>query len=238
MIEEFKSDLEGSFRYHASRAFRQVWMPNRSENLDAASFFTSNPDTLLYTLFNGRAKVSSDSLPQMGGGQFPIQWRADEGELRFLSGFIHSVRPGKMLETGIADGASSRIILDAMEENGAGLLWSTDISGDAGDLAVLSRGVARWRPRILSPRGRAKQFRQILKEVSPLDVFLHDSDHRYSWQSLEYREGWDALKPGGYLLSDDICSSYAFIDFCSERKLKPDVLIGQRKLFGVVQKTG
>jgi predicted O-methyltransferase YrrM len=69
-----------------------------------------------------------------------------------------------------------------------------------------------------------------------IDMFFHDSDHSYRNQEHEYSVFYERLRPGGFLVSDDIDASYAFLDFCRRHSVRPGVLIAQRKLLGVVRK--
>ena len=238
MLEEFKADLTGEIRYHARVVLRYIWVPNRSENIDPASFASVHPGELLRDMFNGSRAEIRDHMPDLDASKFPVQWQVDSPTKFFLDGFIRSASPSVVFETGVADGVSTRVILEALDENGHGLLDSVDISEDAGELAKKSRAAGRWRLRVLARGHRAGEFKAFLRDANPLDVFLHDSDHRYYWQLFEYREAWKVLRPGGWLLSDDIDASYAFIDFCRSIGIQPRVLVNPRKLFGILQKPG
>ena len=51
---------------------------------------------------------------------------------------------------------------------------------------------------------------------------------------------WDALKPGGYFISDDIGDNLAFRDFCSQIKKEPVIIQStsqtSRKYIGILVK--
>ena len=53
---------------------------------------------------------------------------------------------------------------------------------------------------------------------------------------FEYRTALDFRKSGGLLLSDDVDSSYAFLDFCKKTLNKPIFISDNRKVFGVLVK--
>jgi len=236
MIEELRARLSGALQGSARVALRSVWIPARSEYLSFAVEATVDPSRLLKEMVGPGAADVPEDLPDLKAQRFSVLWQIDAATQRFLRGFVRSVRPQRFFETGVADGASTRIILDALEENGEGRLWSADISPEAGNLARQSRAVHRWEFIVLPARGRASAFREALRPLRPLDAFLHDSDHRYPWQAFEYRVAWSTLAPGGWLLSDDIDASYAFLDFARRQGLRPWVLVGPRKLFGVLRK--
>lgn len=236
MIEELRSRLSGSLQGLAKIVLRTVWTPPRSEYLDLAVEATADPAPLLKGMLGSGAADVPTELPELKAERFPTSWPIDPAAQRFLWTFTRSVRPKRVFETGVADGASTRIILDALEENGEGRLWSVDVLPDAGDLARRSAAVNRWQFVVLPARGRAAALRGTVRSAGPLDVFLHDSDHSYPWQAFEYREAWSAIVPGGWLLSDDIDASYAFSDFARRHGMRPWVLVGPRKLFGALRK--
>ena len=59
---------------------------------------------------------------------------------------------------------------------------------------------------------------KILNDVAPVSMFIHDSLHTYDHMMAEFRLGYDALEPGGFLISDDIGYNSAWQDFCRSRK--------------------
>jgi predicted O-methyltransferase YrrM len=236
LIEEIRARLSGSLQGLARVGLRSIWVPTRSDYVEGALEATDDPARLLTQILGPTASPPPEELPDLRSSHFSELWPIDPGARQFLRGFVRSVRPKRVFETGVADGASTRIILDALERNGDGRLWSLDVVPDAGVLARQSPGVHRWQFVVLPARGRAASFRRALGSVRPLDVFLHDSDHSYPWQSFEYREAWSTLAPGGWMLSDDIDGSYAFLDFAQAHRLRPWVLMGSRKLFGVLRK--
>jgi predicted O-methyltransferase YrrM len=238
LIEELRARLSGALQGPARIVLRSVWTPARHEYLRFAVESSTDPVRLLKAMIGPGAVEPPTELPELPAERFSALWPIDPATQRFLWGWVRSVRPKRFFETGVADGASTRIILDAMEENGDGQLWSVDVVPEAGDLARRSPAVRRWQFAVLPARGRAAAFRRTIRPLRPLDAFLHDSDHSYPWQSFEYREAWSDLAPGGWLLSDDIDASYAFLDFARRHGLRPWVLVGPRKLFGVLRKPG
>jgi predicted O-methyltransferase YrrM len=162
-------------------------------------------------------------------------WMVEDLHARLLYRLVRRIRPERMVETGVHHGLSTRAILAAMRRNETGRLVSTEISADVGDLVEPElRG--RWDLRVIRPN--ASELRNVLEGLGPLDIFLHDSRHTYLWQRLEYRLGWAALRPGGFLLSDDVDSSFAFLDACREWRAPPVVLVGRSKVFGMLRKPG
>jgi predicted O-methyltransferase YrrM len=150
----------------------------------------------------------------------------------FLFAAIRHTRPSIVLETGVADGLSTAIMLRAMEANGAGELHSVEISETVGLFVSDAR---RWHLHVVDA-DRPDACGQVVKQLPMLDMFLHDGNHGYAYQSLEYRSSWPRLRPGGLLMSDDIDWSYAFLDFIREHHLAPAMFVDNRHVFGVLKK--
>jgi predicted O-methyltransferase YrrM len=161
------------------------------------------------------------------------EWYAIERETSFLLYVVcRLLAPGRVLETGVANGHSSFFFLQAMIKNGGGRLHSVDISANAGQLLTEDEK-ENWSLYVLTAPQR-RSFASIVDAVSPVDIFFHDSDHTYGWQKFEYRVAQKSLNPQGIFLSDDVDHSLAFLEFCQARARKPILLIDTRKVFGLV----
>jgi len=237
-LEDLKTRWASAARRPARVLLRSLWSPAQSEYLNVARLHTTDPDELLRALLGASAVVEPALLPEAPAREYAEVWQVDRAVRQFLWGLVRSTRPERALETGIADGASTRVILDAMEKNGRGTLFGVDIEENVGRLARASAGAARWHLTVLPARGRAEATRRVFRQSAPLDLFLHDSDHSYPWQRFEYGEAWKVLAPGGWLLSDDTNASYALLDFARSVRQPLWILSHPRKLFGVVRKGG
>jgi predicted O-methyltransferase YrrM len=135
--------------------------------------------------------------------------------------------PRVVVETGVAAGISSAMILLAVEPFG-GRLFSIDIKGKAGWLIP-----NELRPGWTFLTGPSEKILPpLLAERAPIDLFFHDSDHSYENMMFEFHEAWKALRAGGLLVSHDISANGAFRDFAAEIGLKRLELID----IGVVKK--
>lgn len=135
-------------------------------------------------------------------------------------------KPEVVVETGCATGWDSAMILLALEFNQKGHLYSIDLPAKAGQAgmnwtlpAELSTGFlvpdflrSRWTLTLGDVRDH---LLPLLKKEKAIDVFFHDSDHSYTHMMWEYTCAWPHLKPGGFLLSDDVNFNTAFGDFAS-----------------------
>ncbi len=150
---------------------------------------------------------------------------------------VRLLKPDVVVETGVQGGISSAYILQALHENGRGMLYSIDLP-DAEILKVIPpekrRGLeSGWLvPENLRTRwhlilGDAREkLPSLLQELGQIDIFIHDSEHSYHHMLWEYRIAWRYLRSGGILLSDDTNLNDAFYDFAKERRVKPVRLIG------------
>jgi predicted O-methyltransferase YrrM len=104
------------------------------------------------------------------------------GELTVLYLVTRVVKPKVAVETGVARGLSSSILLKALEENGQGFLHSIDLSPNAGDL-IPENLKSRWKLYVGSSRDRLPK---VLSKLDKIDLFLHDSEHTYSNMTFEF----------------------------------------------------
>ncbi len=151
--------------------------------------------------------------------------------------FARAVRPSVLVETGVELGVSSAYFLQALADNGVGELWSIDLpfvgaghtnadgrfdaahvnsTGDVGR-AVPDRLRSRWHLSL----GDARELLPALSPPAPWDLFFHDSEHTRAHMLWEFETAWPRMRPGGYLLSDDIPENDAFSTFANSVGRRP-----------------
>ena len=102
------------------------------------------------------------------------------GLVRAIWCLTHNLQPAKVVETGVARGLKSRFILEAMECNGTGHLWSIDLPPTNPELQrqVGAAVEDRLRDRWSYIRGSSRRHLPgLLHELGQIDLFLHDSLH-------------------------------------------------------------
>jgi predicted O-methyltransferase YrrM len=171
------------------------------------------------------------------GSAWRKDWRMELDHAAVLYALVRIRKPSVVVETGIADGLSSRVLLTALAANGSGRLVSLDVRPGTGGLVPPELRVA-WRPVIVDPRRSIEGLTELLRSEAPIDLFLHDSRHTYGHMLREYRAAWPCLRPGGLLLSDDADSTFAFLDFAKAQRLPVIAYVGSRKVFGLLPKPG
>ena len=157
---------------------------------------------------------------------------------------VRHLRPEKIIETGVARGVTSRIILEAMALNGSGHLWSVDLPNPMRPethhetaMAVPSDCRERWTYVQGSSR---RQLPPLVTRLEKVDMFVHDSLHTARNMLFEMRTVWPAVTPGGLVLVDDV-DNQAFRGFVSESGDPPSVVMRSGDgpwMFGAVRKDG
>jgi predicted O-methyltransferase YrrM len=169
----------------------------------------------------------SDLIPPVAGVDVGISHRVTLG--RWLYAAVRATRPKVVVETGVASGTSSWLILNALEKNGAGRLYSIDLPdhdptrpynvGGAG-------GTGRAVPESLRRRwklilGDSKQALPVLiADVGRVGLFFHDSEHTYDAMKREFEAVLPHLESGGLIVSDDVQKNAAFSDVASAHGLR------------------
>jgi predicted O-methyltransferase YrrM len=110
----------------------------------------------------------------------------DLGEkLAFLSySLVRIVKPKLVIETGVAAGISSTLILSSLARNNYGTLRSFDITNKVGEL-IPSELRKLWTLKVLNGLSVKDKLRKEIAEVKDDFIFLHDSDHALKWQEFE-----------------------------------------------------
>lgn len=148
-----------------------------------------------------------------------------------LYSLIRKSRPKIVVETGIARGHSSLAILGALDANGSGKLISLDPDPEAGSL-VPARFWGRWERPSFPGRIAKSTFKIIMSENAPIDLFLHDSNHRYGWMIFELTLARQYLRYNGILMADDVQQNRAFFD-ATIGATRSSLLVDDRKMCGV-----
>jgi predicted O-methyltransferase YrrM len=185
--------------------------------------------------------VTSLWTPQRDPAEPRELWAARKELIKLIGGLVSLMRPNVVVETGVALGFTTATILAAMRKNEQGHLYSVDLPAvQYGHQRETGSAVpAEFRDRWTLLLGRSqKLLPPLLREVEPVDLFLHDANHAYSAQLREYRAAWPQLRPGGVLVSDDV-GNPAFIEFATEVGVRPYLVPGSRSdsVIGLVRKS-
>lgn len=175
----------------------------------------------------------------------------DRGFVRAVWRLVCGMRPVHVVETGVGHGMTSRFVLEAMERNQAGRLWSIDrLPLDPAVQARIGAAVGTPRPfrwKLITGTSR-QRLPGLLASLGEIDIFIHDSLHTEKNVCFELESAWDAVKPGGVMVVDDIDSNWGFHTFtksrsdlqtivCEAEPIRPDLRrLNGKGLFGLILK--
>jgi Methyltransferase domain len=173
----------------------------------------------------------------VGRGAFGGWGDADPAFARAVWCIARHTSPAVIVETGVARGLTSRFLLEALERNGHGALWSIDLPPPLDRELHKQIGVAvprECRHRWTYVRGSSRRrLAELLGRVGTVDMFVHDSRHTTRNVRFELDHVCGSMQPGGVFAIDDIDLNDGFRSFrssyparhalvCRAEPLKPD----------------
>jgi hypothetical protein len=154
-----------------------------------------------------------------GFGRDTYAWYADGDSSLCRAAWcvVLHTRPEVVIETGVAHGVTSRIILEALAQNDFGHLWSIDLPFPFDHRLHEETGIVvtdSCRPRWSYLEGASKQrLPQLTAAVGHAELFIHDSLHTAENTLFEMEQADSVMAPGGVMLVDDINSHTGFATF-------------------------
>jgi hypothetical protein len=155
------------------------------------------------------------------------------------------LQPASIVETGVGRGLTTRVLLEALERNGGGRLWSIDLPpllerrfAEQTGAAVPERLRERW---TLLHGSSRRRLAGLLADLGQVDLFLHDSMHTTRNLRFELDHVWPALAPLGAALIDDVEKNVATGEFLQAHPETPSVIFPSddgQVLMGCVVKPG
>lgn len=177
------------------------------------------------------AQRAFDACPVRMGGP---------GNLDLLYHLTEHWKAEKVIETGVAYGWSSLALLLSLQHRNGAKLVSTDMPyAGAGNesfvgCVVPERLRAQWTLLANSDRNALPQALEL--QAGVIDVCHYDSDKSYGGRMWAYPLLWQALRPGGLFISDDIADNLAFREFAAGLKLTPLIAETDGKYVGLLVK--
>jgi hypothetical protein len=140
---------------------------------------------------------------------------------------VRAMKPGVIVETGVASGVSSAHILRALEANDQGVLFSIDLP-NVQEGSILPEGRTpgwivpeglrgRWQLQLGDSR---ELLPALLGTLDRVDLFMHDSDHAYESMCFELAQAIPRVVGGGLLMSDDTHLHSAWDEACAQHGLR------------------
>src|SRR5262249_13671972 len=129
-------------------------------------------------------------------------------------------QPAVVLETGVARGVTSRIVLEALARNDQGHLWSIDLPHPFEKGLHVQTGAAvpvAYRERWSYIEGSSRRrLPSLLRSLGRVDLFIHDSLHTARNTRFEMKSTLSVMKPGGIMIIDDISTHQGFAEFARD----------------------
>jgi Methyltransferase domain len=155
----------------------------------------------------------------LGTGRHTYGWYSD-ADVELCSAIwcaaLH-LKPSVVVETGVAHGISSRILLEALTQNDTGHLWSIDLPHPLNHKLHGTTGVAvtePYRSRWTYLEGESqRRLPPLVAEVGKVELFIHDSLHTAKNTLFEMEQAASIMPPGGLMLVDDIRGHDGFATF-------------------------
>jgi hypothetical protein len=154
-------------------------------------------------------------------------------------------RPEVVIETGVAHGVTSRILLEALRQNDRGQLWSIDLPFPFDHRLRADTGVAvadACRPRWTYLEGSSRQrLPELVAEVGHVEMFIHDSLHTARNALFEMEQAASVMPAGGVMLADDIGSHEGFSAFAKRHPEYRTIICPSADrlgVFGIAVKAG
>jgi predicted O-methyltransferase YrrM len=234
LLKPFRPDLDT----HAHRAKAVHWARRRALPLaDALAQLgiVADPGAPLPVISDRLMRQAMEQVRQsgcaMGGpGYIELIYAAAR-----LTGARHAI------ETGVAYGWSSLAFLAAMQETN-GRLISVDrpYPGARNEpfvgIAVPNELRKNWL--IVREPDRHGLRKAVTGFPDGIDIAHYDSDKSYRGRMYAYPILWNALRPGGIFISDDIQDNMAFAAFVDARRLSFAVSTAGGKYVGIAIKPG
>jgi len=185
----------------------------------------------------GHVAKQTTALKNLGDLPFPVIYNADSTLSQLVYLFCRVFEPETVLETGVAYGVNSAVILAALYRNGKGILHDVDLPpiADRSSRRYIGTMIpAEYKSRWCLHLGASKRvlpslFTQGLGEVG---VFVHDSASIHGLQQWELETVWPHMASRGALILNNIGKRAAFKDFGKEKNLKCWAAIEQREKKG------
>lgn len=180
-------------------------------------------------------RMRTEGTAQLAALGSPFGGPGDYALLYFL---VRQRKPAVVVETGVAAGWSSRAILEALEVNGAGHLWSSDFpylkledpSRHVGCL-VPERLKDRW---TLLLDGDRRNLPAILDTCGPVDLFHYDSDKSRRGREWAMAQVPDRLSSRAVVVVDDIGDNLFFADHVAATGATAEVVEFGGKYLGIL----
>jgi predicted O-methyltransferase YrrM len=159
--------------------------------------------------------------------------------LDLLYTLCEAIQARVVIETGVSYGWSSLVILLSLQHRSPSYLLSVDLpymklrNDPWVGVVVPTEFHRKWKLYRMADR---EGLPKALRAAGRVDLTHYDSDKTYGGRTWAYPRIWDALRPCGILVSDDIEDNLGFHDFCQNLHINPVIVADGKKFQGVLVK--
>ena len=138
---------------------------------------------------------------------FPNHYNADSSLSIICHALTRYLKPAVVLETGVAYGMTSAVVLLAIERNNCGKLISIDLpplsdpSGKFTGFGIPKHLRNDW---ILHLGSTRRLLPKVVEKTKNMGLFISDSANIYSLQRYEFESVWKTLSSGGVMVFNNI----------------------------------
>ena len=208
------------------------WLAKKTNGLFSGvmEFASSSacPVTILETDIVAGEELFTSIVLEKSEANFSKNYDCEKGLASFLYAYILYSKPSVVIETGVANGITTNVIMRALEVTG-GSLHSFDVDPRTENVY---QGKGSWSFHLLKGNFEQDLVNQVAM-IGEVDLWIHDSNHGYQWQAFEYNLAISKLHSGGLLVSDDIDASTAWGMASKSNFKKSFAIFDIRKFFGV-----
>ena len=192
--------------------------------------FKKNTSSLLTHILNFTKNLEKKSYPSKEK-PYDTNWGLEINSALLLYIICKMIKPEKVVETGVAYGLASSYILQALDENKKGILYSIDFPFSPWQTKEMIGSITPVHLRsrrkfVYGPSSNV--LKKLLQSIGSIDLFFHDSLHSYKNMKREFTTAWPFIKEGGFLISDDALHNNAFYELHKQFNLKP-LLLSQKE---------
>jgi len=171
----------------------------------------------IYDKFSEEIKEAKDRVKK---GPVPLTSWAELDLIYQLTEYLKATR---VIETGVSYGGSSLAFLLSLKNRPGSLLISTDLLSDEQEADYIGKAVPeylnnQWK---FIKKADEESLPEALEILPEIDICHYDSDKSYNGRMFAYPKLWQALRPGGIFISDDIGDNLAFRKFAKQIEVKP-----------------
>jgi len=192
---------------------KQLFPEENSSQIQSNNLFLLQNDLKKFLDSKKNSHFPSKELP------YPLNSGLDDTSCLLLYCICKIMKPEIIVETGVAFGKSTSYILQALDENNKGTLYSIDPvtrswqSVEMIGSMIPNRLKNRWK---LIEGKSSKRLEPLLNSLGSIDIFYHDSFHTYKNMMYEFMTSWSFIKKNGILIVDDVNYNDSLYDFCDQ----------------------